>query len=129
MRQSSALAADAIRKCMQESKPGISEHQLAARFGAPSCALRASCDMLDQDNLHVDSKAIDILQRREWRWNREYHTFEIEPLCCERVGCDDAWNAAVNYTQLSCPVSGAICQSISLCQIVPAVGPLEVLMV
>jgi len=39
MRQSSALAADAIYKCMQESKPGISEHQLAARFGAPLCAL------------------------------------------------------------------------------------------
>lgn len=62
MRQSSALAADAIYKCMQESKPGVSEHQLAARFGAPFCALRASCNMLDRDHLYNDSKAID---RRE----------------------------------------------------------------
>ena len=36
LRQSCALSADAIQKCMRASHLGVSEHELAARFGAPS---------------------------------------------------------------------------------------------
>ena len=35
MRQSCELSANAIAKCMQASQPGIHEHLLAAKFGAP----------------------------------------------------------------------------------------------
>ena len=41
LRQSGDLSAQAIRKCMQASHPGVHEHHLAATFGEKrSCPVR-----------------------------------------------------------------------------------------
>ena len=41
LRQSGDLSAQAIRKCMQASHPGVHEHHLAATFGKKrSCPVR-----------------------------------------------------------------------------------------